>query len=130
MTKSLVKVLHIEDEPDIRTIAKVALERIGGLTVESCESGPVGLATIPEFEPDVVLLDAMMPDMDGPEVLQKLCADPATSSIPVVFMTAKVQAHEIEHYKSLGALDVITKPINPATLHQQLKDIWAAFQQD
>ena len=68
-----------------------------------------------------------MPDMDGPEGLVRLHSDPETEHIPVVFMTAKVQSHEIEHYKSLGALDVITKPINPATLHQQLKDIWSSI---
>lgn len=126
MTKQLEKVLHVEDEPDIRTIAKVALERLGGLTVESCESGAVALEAVHTFKPDLVLLDAMMPEMDGPDVLKRLRKDERTQNIPIIFMTAKAQAHEIEAYKSLGALDVITKPINPTTLHQQLKDVWAA----
>jgi two-component system OmpR family response regulator len=122
----LQKILHVEDEPDIRTIAKMSLERIGNLTVESCESGAEALSKIAAFGPDLVLLDAMMPEMDGPEVLKALREREDTKHIPIVFMTAKVQSSEIEGYKALGALDVIPKPINPMTLHQQLKDIWAA----
>lgn len=127
MKKDLNKVLHVEDEPDIRTITKVALEKIGQMTVESCASGPEGLDAIAAFAPDMVLLDAMMPGMDGPEVLTRLREREDTKDIPVVFMTAKVQAQEIEGYKNLGALDVISKPIDPMKLHQQLKDIWASM---
>lgn len=127
MTKELNRILHVEDEPDIRTITKVALEKIGQLSVESCASGQDALDCINTFAPDLVLLDAMMPEMDGPEVLQRLRARDDTKDIPIVFMTAKVQAAEIEAYKSLGAVDVISKPIDPITLHQQLKDIWAAL---
>lgn len=127
MKSELDKILHVEDEPDIRTITKVALEKIGQLTVESCASGQDALDCINTFAPDMVLLDAMMPEMDGPEVLRRLQAREDTKNIPVVFMTAKVQSAEIEGYKSLGALDVISKPIDPMTLHQQLKDIWAAL---
>ena len=126
--KDLQKILHVEDEPDIRTIAKMSLERIGNLTVESCESGKDALAKIAAFAPDLVLLDAMMPEMDGPELLKELQARDDTKDIPVVFMTAKVQTAEIEGYKALGALDVVPKPIDPMTLHQTLKDIWAAHQ--
>lgn len=126
MKQDLQKILHVEDEPDIRTITKVALEKIGLLTVESCASGPEALDAIAAFEPDMVLLDAMMPGMDGPEVLTRLRERADTKDIPVVFMTAKVQAQEIEGYKNLGALDVISKPIDPMNLHQQLKDIWAS----
>ena len=128
MTKSLEKILHVEDEPDIRAIARMALEKIGQLTVESCPSGNHALERISDFAPDLVLLDAMMPDMDGPEVLKQLRARPDTKDIPIVFMTVKVQASEIEAYKALGALDVIAKPFDPMALHQQLKDIWAKIQ--
>lgn len=127
MKKDLNKILHVEDEPDIRTITKVALEKIGQLTVESCASGPEALETIATFGPDMVLLDAMMPGMDGPAVMVHLQNRDDTKHIPVVFMTAKVQATEIAAYKSLGALDVISKPIDPMMLHQQLKDIWATL---
>ncbi len=116
--KDLEKILHVEDEPDIRTIAKASLERIGNLTVESCESGPVALEKIAAFGPDMVLLDAMMPEMDGPEFLKRLQQRDDTKHIPVVFMTAKVQSSEIEEYKSLGAIDVVPKPIDPMTLHK------------
>lgn len=129
MTKSLEKILHVEDEPDIRAIARMSLEKIGQLSVESCASGADALACISEFAPDLVLLDAMMPDMDGPEVLNQLRAREDTKDIPIVFMTAKIQALEIEAYKALGALDVIAKPFDPTALHQQLKDIWARTQQ-
>ena len=125
MTKNLEKILHVEDEPDIRAIAKMSLEKIGQLTVESYASGHVALERIADFGPDLVLLDAMMPDMDGPEVLKHLRARDDTKNIPIVFMTAKVQSSEIEGYKILGALDVIVKPFDPMQLHQQLKDIWA-----
>jgi len=125
--KDLEKILHVEDEPDIRTIAKAALERIGNLTVESCESGSDTLEKVAGFAPDMVLLDAMMPEMDGPEVLKRLQERDDTKDIPVVFMTAKVQAAEIEEYKALGAVDVVPKPIDPMTLHQTLKDIWASL---
>lgn len=118
--------MHVEDEPDIRTIAKAALERIGNLTVESCDGGSEALDKIAGFGPDLVLLDAMMPEMDGPEVLKLLKEREDTKHIPVVFMTARVQASEIEEYKALGAIDVVSKPIDPMTLHQTLKDIWAA----
>lgn len=127
MKKDLNKIMHVEDEPDIRTITKVALEKIGQLTVESCASGPEALDSIAAFAPDMVLLDAMMPGMDGPEVMAHLQNREDTKDIPVVFMTAKVQANEIANYISLGAVDVISKPIDPMKLHQQLKDIWATL---
>ena len=128
MTKALEKILHVEDEPDIRAIAKMSMEKIGKLSVESCASGAAALACIAGFAPDMVLLDAMMPDMDGPEVLKQLQGRDDTKNIPVVFMTAKVKAKEIEEYKAMGAIDVIAKPFNQATLHQQLKDIWTSLQ--
>ncbi|MBT5565150.1 MAG: response regulator [Rhodospirillaceae bacterium] len=128
MTSILKKILHVEDESDIRAIAKMSLEKIGQLEVESCASGQDALDRVAAFAPDMVLLDAMMPEMDGPEVLKQLRARDDTNHIPIVFMTAKVQASEIEGYKVLGALEVISKPFDPMTLHQQLKDIWLANQ--
>ncbi|NKB44014.1 MAG: response regulator [Alphaproteobacteria bacterium] len=128
MTKPLKKILHVEDEPDIRAIAKMSLEKIGQLEVESCASGKDALDRIATFAPDMVLLDAMMPEMDGPEVLRQLRARDDTKHLPIVFMTAKIQAAEIEEYMELGALKVISKPFDPMSLHQQLKDIWLANQ--
>ncbi|MEQ8734544.1 MAG: response regulator [Rhodospirillaceae bacterium] len=128
MAKNLEKILHVEDEPDIRAITKMALEKVGHLNVESCESGKVALEQVAAYAPDLILLDAMMPDMDGPEVLKQLREREDTKHLPIIFMTAKVQASEIEAYKAMGALDVIAKPFDPMSLHQQIKDIWAAAQ--
>jgi len=114
--KTLSRVLYVEDEPDIRTIAEVALQAFGGL---KCRDGRLGAprrsARPRPILPDLILLDVMMPGLSGPTTLERLRADPATAAVPVIFMTAKVQPHEIAEYKTLGALDVIPKPFDPVT---------------
>ena len=123
--KRLSRVLFIEDEADIRHIAKMALERIGGLDVLACASGEEALKSATQFLPDLVLLDVMMPEMDGPATLKQLRLRPGLEVTPVVFMTAKVQPGEIAHLKSLGALEVIAKPFDPMLLASRLAEIWA-----
>ena len=123
---ALTKILCVEDEPDIQAIAKLALETVGGFTIETCSSGREALLKAPEFGPDLILLDVMMPGMDGPETLQALRALPGFETTPVIFMTAKAMASEIQKYKELGALDVIPKPFDPMTLSDQIKAIWNA----
>lgn len=123
---SLERIMMVEDEPDIQTIARLALETVGGFTVEICSSGPQALETAPVWKPDLILLDVMMPDMDGPTTFEKLKDLSATSSIPIIFMTAKVQPREIESYKALGALDVVAKPFDPMTLADTIRSIWTA----
>jgi len=118
------RVLHVEDEPDIQEVARMALEAVGGLTVEQAGSGKEALAKAAAFAPDVILLDVMMPGMDGPSTLAELRRSPATAGIPVIFMTAKVQNQEVERYKQLGALDVIAKPFDPMTLSDSIREIW------
>lgn len=120
----LVRVLYVEDEPDIRAVARLALEVVGGLTVELCERGDLALAHAERFDPQMILLDVMMPGMDGPSTLKALREHPQLQHVPVAFMTAKVQAHEIEHFKSLGAVGVIAKPFDPMTLAQQVRTLW------
>lgn len=120
----LNRILYVEDEPDIREIAQLALEVVGGLTLRSCASGEEALACAESFAPELILLDVMMPGMDGPSTLQALRAMPAVSGVPAVFMTAKVQPAEIAHFKSLGALDVVAKPFDPMQLASQLRAIW------
>ncbi len=93
---TLNRILHVEDEPDIQEIARVSLETVGGFTVATCSSGREALDRAEEFEPDLLLLDVMMPDMDGPTTLGELRKLPGFGSTPTIFMTAKVQAHEIE----------------------------------
>ena len=117
------RILHVEDEGDIREVAKLALEAIGGFVVEPVESGKVALERVSEFVPDVILLDVMMPGMDGPSTLRELRKRPETADVPVIFMTAKVQSHEVEQYRRMGALDVIPKPFDPMTLADQIREI-------
>ena len=121
---SLQRVMMIEDDLDIQAVAQLALETLGGFTVELCSRGHEALEKAPGFGPDLILLDVMMPGMDGPTTLEHLRALPQTARVPVVFMTAKVMPHEIDHYKTLGALDVIRKPFDPMTLSSTLNTIW------
>ncbi len=120
----LNRILYVEDEPDIQSIAKLSLEAVGGFEVKICSSGEEALGETKGFAPDLILLDVMMPGMDGPTTLKALQSSPELGQIPVVFMTAKVQAGEVTHYRSLGALDVIPKPFDPMTLPDQVREIW------
>lgn len=121
---SLTRILYVEDEPDIRAVANIALEMVGGFQLLTCSSGQEALEKAEAFAPDFILLDVMMPGMDGPTTLQKLREIPAISAVPACFMTAKVQPSEIAYFKSLGALDVIPKPFDPMTLATQVRKIW------
>jgi CheY-like chemotaxis protein len=122
--KTLTRILYVEDEPDIQAVARVALQVVGGFTVKICSSGEEALREIAGFNPDLILLDVMMPGMDGPGTLSALRKLPELDRIPVTFMTAKVQPSEVEHYKSLGALEVIAKPFDPMKLASQVQRIW------
>ena len=126
MPAPLSRILYVEDEPDIRFVAEMALQAVGGFTVISCASGEEALAAAPAAGADLLLLDVMMPGMDGPGTLKALRALAATADTPVIFMTAKVQAAEVAVYKALGALEVIAKPFDPMTLAAQIQKIWAA----
>lgn len=120
----LQRILYVEDEPDIQAVAKLALEMVGGFTVKVCSSGQEALGEVAAFAPDMILLDVMMPGMDGPSTLKALRALPAAAAIPVAFMTAKVQPQEIAQFRALGALDVIAKPFDPMTLPARVREIW------
>lgn len=124
MTNDLKKLVLIEDDDDVRTVAKAALEMVGGFTVRACGSGAEGLAAIAEFHPQLVLLDLMMPAMDGLEVLARLRARPETAELPVVFLTARAQTHEIEKLHESGAQGVIVKPFDPMTLADEIRSLW------
>ncbi len=114
-------VLLVDDEPDIRVIATVSLQMFGGLVVTTAASGREALELAPQLCPDVILLDVMMPEMDGPETLRRLRALEATAGTPVVFMTAKVLRDEIERWLALGAIGVISKPFDPTALPGELR---------
>jgi two-component system OmpR family response regulator len=124
----LSRILHVEDDRSIQAIAKVALEAVGGFQVLSCLSGQAALEQVLAFDPQFILLDVMMPDMDGPQTLLLLRELVDIQRVPVVFMTAKVQPAEIEHYLSLGAIGVITKPFDPMQLANQVREIWTRSQ--
>ena len=116
-----MKVLIVDDEPDIRRIAKLGLSRVGGMEVVEAANGAEALVRAKEDKPDAVLLDVMMPGLDGPSTLARLRGDPTTSGIPVVFLTAKAIAAELERLKLLGAAGVLTKPFDPMTLARELR---------
>jgi len=120
----LKRIMYVEDEPDIQAVAKLALEVIGGFEVKVCSSGKEALESVAAFAPDLILLDVMMPAMDGPTTLAALREMPQLSRIPVIFMTAKVQPQELLQYKNLGAVDVIPKPFDPMTLAASVQQIW------
>ena len=127
MKTPLTKILYAEDEEDIRSIAQIALEDVGGFTLEFCENGQEVVSKIEHFKPDLLLLDVMMPMMDGPSALKAVRKIPGYENVPAIFMTAKIQPAEIAEYKALGVLDVITKPFDPMTLSQNLVNIWTAY---
>jgi two-component system OmpR family response regulator len=118
-----VKVLIVDDEDDIRRIARIALTKVGQMDVIEASSGTEGVRLAVEERPDVVLLDVMMPGLDGPSTLAALRSDAATASLPVVFLTAKAMASEVERLKGLGVRGVLTKPFDPMTLASELRAI-------
>lgn len=120
----LKRILYVEDEPDIQAVAEIALETVAGFTIKVCSSGQEALAEAVAFAPDLVLLDVMMPSMDGPSTLLELRKLPELANTPAMFMTAKVQPQEIAHFKSLGAIEIIPKPFDPMTLGEQIKAAW------
>ena len=121
----LKRILHVEDDPSIQAVARVALEAVGGFQVLSCSSGQDALDQVQGFAPDFILLDVMMPGMDGPQTLTRLSQLVDIGQVPVAFMTAKVQPAEIAHYRDLGALDVIIKPFDPMQLAAKVRKIWS-----
>ena len=124
MTTSLKRISYVEDEPDIRAVAELALTAIGGVDIDICKDGNEALARVPDYAPDLVLLDVMMPGKDGVSVFKHMKQDARTQSIPVIFMTAKVQRQEIREYLDLGAIGVITKPFDPMTLPDDISKLW------
>lgn len=120
----LNRILLVDDEPDIQEVARTALEIVGGFTVITAGSGEQALELALSEQFDLVLLDVMMPDMDGPQVLARLKQNAKTRDLPVVFLTAKVQSHEVQEYLRLGAADVLSKPFDPMALPADVRRIW------
>ena len=121
----LSRVLYVEDDLDIQEVARLALEVVGRLEVDVASSGAEAVALAQRSIPDLVLLDVMMPGMDGPTTFAALREIPGMQAVPVIFVTAKVQANEIQQYLDLGAVGVIAKPFDPMTLADQARALWA-----
>ncbi|HEY2137218.1 MAG TPA: response regulator [Xanthobacteraceae bacterium] len=117
-----LRVLYVDDEPDIREVVELSLSLDPGLAVRTCASGEEASVAAADWSPDLILCDVMMPVMDGPAMLAHLRQDPRTARIPVVFMTARAQPKEIEHFMSLGASGVIGKPFDPMTLAKFVRE--------
>src|SRR5450432_2356021 len=109
---SAVRILHVDDEPDIREIVGISLGLTADFEVRACASGADAIAVAAEWSPFLILLDVMMPGMDGPTTLTNLRKDPRTADIPVLFMTARAQAREVQQLVALGAHGVISKPFD------------------
>ena len=120
-----MKILLIDDEADIRKIAKLSLEAVGKHQTTMAASAPEGIELAATVQPDLIIMDMMMPGMDGVTALAELRKNPATASIPVIFMTAKIQRSESDQYKAIGALGVIAKPFDPITLPAEIAKILA-----
>jgi len=117
------RILVIDDDDDIREVAQVTLEVMGGWEVLTARSGQEGLQLARSAKPDGILLDVMMPDMDGPTTLEHLRADPATADIPVIFLTAKVQAMDRKRLQDLPVAGLIAKPFDPLALSDQIASV-------
>ncbi|MDX6648048.1 MAG: hypothetical protein QOK40_3775 [Miltoncostaeaceae bacterium] len=117
------RILVVDDEEHIREVAQVALELVGGYDVLTAACGAEGLVQAADERPDAILLDVMMPDMDGPTAFERLRADPRTRDIPVILLTAKVQAADRRRFGELGVTAVIAKPFDPMRLADEVAQV-------
>lgn len=127
MTGRLTNILYVEDEIILQKVTRVALEKLGGFTVDVAASGVEALKKVETTTPDLILLDVMMPGMDGPATLEQLRQMDVVAKIPVVFITAKAQPQEIARFRAMGVADVLTKPFQPQELCDNLGAIWKSF---
>ena len=116
-------VLLVDDEDYIREVAQMSLEVTAGWNIEGANCGTAGIERAKELKPDAILLDVMMPDMDGPTTFKTMQGIPELQGTPVILMTAKVQASDMEHFNAIGVSGVIAKPFDPMSLAEQVKEI-------
>ena len=122
--RSLQKVLYVDDDADIREIVQMALSLDGELSVDASDGGERALTKMRVEQPDLVMLDVMMPGMDGPSILARMRADDELRHIPVIFMTAKTNSAEVARFLAQSAIGVIAKPFDPMALGHQVKALW------
>ena len=123
---SLQRILLADDEPDVLEVSRIALETVGGFEVAVCDSGAELLRRLPDFSPDLIIIDVMMPDMAGPEVLARVRLIPGFGEMPVVFLTGVINGDELKNLRNSGAADVILKPFDPMTLADRIGGIWGS----
>lgn len=124
MAADLTRILYADDEEDILNVASMALEMLGGFSVTTCGNGFDAIAEARRNPPDLIMLDVMMPRMDGPETLSRIRADALLSEVPVLLMTARVRDVEMDDYLARGADGVISKPFDPMTLADEVRRVW------
>ena len=124
-SRPLIKVCYVEDDEDIQRIVRLSLERLGKMTVETVSDPLEAIDRITAFAPDLVMLDWMMPGMDGPTLFRRMKERPDVAKLPVVFITAKASQTELDELVHLGAAGTISKPFQPKDLPGQLRAIWA-----
>lgn len=122
--RELKKILYAEDEPDVQTIVELTIQTMSNYEIKICNNGKKLMECVEEYNPDLILLDVMMPEMDGPTTFKNLQANENTKHIPVVFVTAKAQVHEVEAFKEIGSWGVITKPFKVMELCDDIQTIW------
>jgi CheY-like chemotaxis protein len=123
--RPLNRICYVEDDEDIQRIVRMSLERVGKMTVEVVGDPTKAIEAMTEFRPDLVMLDWMMPAMDGPALFRQMQLRPDTKALPVVFITAKAAQRDLEELMKMGAVGTISKPFNPKDLPDQLRAIWA-----
>lgn len=124
--KRPLHILCIDDEEGILEVVRMCLSFDGGFSVSTCKSGAEALEFLDQVRPDLILLDVMMPKMDGPATLAAIGTIEAARDVPVIFMTARVQDSEAEHYLQLGAIGVVPKPFDPVTLAFEIRKAFGA----
>jgi CheY-like chemotaxis protein len=123
-TVKLQRIMLADDEPDILEISKIALETIGGYEVAVYTSGRALLAQLTEFEPDLIVVDVLMPDLTGPQVLEQIRRVPGYAETPVVYLTGVMQKEGEDDLRTTGPVDIILKPFDPMTLADHIDSIW------
>lgn len=123
--RPLTKLIIVDDDVDILKIMEFSLEFMEGVTIKYCHSGREGIAEALEFQPDLMLVDVMMPVMNGIELLHEMRLNPSLTHIPVVFLTAKLQKNEVDVYHKIGVEAIIAKPFDPISLPDTIRTLWA-----
>lgn len=127
MGKELKRILFIDDDKNIRQLSELALRQSGIPDVITCRTYIDAMDVMKKARPDLILLDVMMPDIDGIEALSEIRKKETLKNIPVIFVTAKVKPHEVGHYIHLGAIGVIPKPFDPTKLYRQIIELWEEY---